>query len=760
MLLALAFLKQSPGIDFTINLNGTRMPISKSLYGAFFEEINHAGDGGLYAELLQNRGFERGKNGEPAPEWISSHGSAILDSENPLNSARPRSLRFSGTVINKGYWGISLVKGEHYRLEIWAKGSGSLSANLGSASSSIGPLSLKWQHFQNEITARETSKSAQLAIKTERGTAWIGFASLMPDKTLSTAPLRTDLASLVAEMKPSFVRFPGGCFVEGQDFDRAWNWKKTLGPNELRPGKDWRFWGYSSTDGLGLHEYLQWCEDMGSEALFVTNCGMTHGPMAPMASMGKYVNDAVDAIEYANGAADSPFGAMRANNGHPKPFNLRYVEIGNENGGPIYDEHYALMAKAIKAKFPDIQLVACVWGGVPKSYPLEIVDEHYYADPAFFWSQIHKYDTYDRSGPKVYVGEYAVTSGCGKGNLAAALGEAAFMTGMERNSDIVKMASYAPLFINNNHGQWNPNAIVFDSSQSYGTPSYWVQRLFAQNRPDQLVNVHDNYEPSAGVMRGAVSLQTWQTSAEFKDLSVVVKGKDHRANINTSDTWTAKSGNWTFGKTLAQTDVGESKIISANALTLPLKQPFTVSVMARKLSGREGFIIMLGGADGLQLQWNVGGWGNTKHAFQVSGGSPFEGGVSGQIETGRWYNVMVKFDGSRVQGYLDGQMIQEMPIPPSYSFAHVTGIDQARHEVVCKLVNGADVKMKVKLHFVGGKVNSDGSATVLTSRALLDENDFSHPLRISPSETKIHLGSDRSYWMPAHSLNILRFKMN
>ena len=212
------------------------------------------------------------------------------------------------------------------------------------------------------------------------------------------------------------------------------------------------------------------CEDISAEPLFVINCGMSHREVVPMEKMGEFVQDALDAIEYANGPTTSKWGAVRAKAGHPKPFNLRLLEIGNENGGPAYNERYRLIGQAVKDKYPEVNLIAGLWGGYPQTRLAEIIDEHYYSTPAFFFQNANKYDSYDRKGPKIYVGEYAVTQGCGNGNLIAALGEAAFMTGMERNSDVVAMASYAPLFANVNHRGWNPDLIYFDSSRVVASP--------------------------------------------------------------------------------------------------------------------------------------------------------------------------------------------------------------------------------------------------------------------------------------------------
>ena len=338
--------------------------------------------------------------------------------------------------------------------------------------------------------------------------------------------MRPDLAQTVANLRPSFVRFPGGCYVEGDKLANRFQWKTTLAPPLDRPGHE-NLWGYRSTDGLGYHEYLQWCEDMNAAPLFVVNVGMSHTDIVPLDKMGPYVQDALDAIEYARGDVTTPWGKRRAQNGHPAPFPLRLLEIGNENGGAAYEERFALFYDAIKRKYPDIQLIA----NTPvKSRIPDIIDEHYYDTAEFFARQAHRYDSYPRTGPKVYVGEYAVTQGAGKGNLEAALGEAAFITGMERNADVVTMASYAPLLVNDNDRKWNPDALVFNSAQMYGTPSYYVQQMFSLNRGDVTLKTDVQAAPpktpaALSLPSGMVGVGTWNTSAEFADINVFRNGE-------------------------------------------------------------------------------------------------------------------------------------------------------------------------------------------------------------------------------------------
>ena len=339
------------------------------------------------------------------------------------------------------------------------------------------------------------------------------------------------------------MRFPGGCWVEGETRERMYNWKKTIGNVDARTPL-WNIWGYNATHGLGYHEYLQLAEDLGATSLFDINCGMSHKETVPMDQMSQWVQDALDAIEYANGPTNTFWGARRAAAGHPAPYHLQYLEIGNENGGPAYAERWPLFVKAIRAKYPEIKFLANHWmGGYPKAPMPDIVDEHFYDTPEWFMRHATHFDKYDRKGPKIFVGEYAVTRNCGLGNLRGAQGEAAFMTGLKRNSDHVIMASYAPLLVNLNHRAWNPDLINFDSSRWYGLPSYYVQKLFAENRGDVSVPTTVEAPPTERELpRGMIGVGTWNTAAEFKNIKVTAPD----GSVLLADDSSQSSDRWKF----------------------------------------------------------------------------------------------------------------------------------------------------------------------------------------------------------------------
>ncbi len=758
----LFFAPQANPMALSIDVSKPGAPISPSHYGVFFEEINQAGDGGLYAELLRNRGLEKqdGPNGLPLG-W-SGTGVALDRADGP-NAAHSVSLRVEdgGSVVNDGFWGISLRKGDRYRLVVLSKGPGKITATLGHASTSLDASGAQWTRTERTFIADATDPKARLVFSAKGGPAWVGYASLFPEKTWKKRPngLRPDLASTVDAINPGFVRFPGGCYVEGGDrFSDAFAWQRSVGPVEERQGLGNSMWGYPNTFGLGLHEYLQWCEDMGAAPLYVVNCGIDHRQVAPMDEMGNWVDAALNAIEYANGPVTSKWGAARAKNGHPKPFGIKYVEIGNENGGGFhggnaaYEPRYRMLHDAIKAKYPDIVTIANT--SLP-SQPVELIDEHYYASPAFFWKNANRYDAYDRNGPKVYVGEYAVTEGCGTGNLAAALGEAAFMTGMERNSDVVRMSSYAPLFVNVNNRQWNPNAIVFDGTRSYGTPSYYVQRMFSTNRPSRNVAVacpvSMGEPPKPG---GGIGLMTWATKSEFKDIAITAGGKtlytsEGASLVDPRGDWSVKDG------VIAQSSLENNRTVQLKDAVAP-EGDYTLSLKARKLEGAEGFLIMFDMKDGRQLRLNVGGWSNRQTGFERDGSVTGER-VPFSVEANRWYDVRVERQGSTTRAYLDGKLVQTLTETGAPDLTAVAGVDNRTKELIVKVVNGSDSARKMSLDVVGARLKGKGTALTLTGASLNAENSFDAPDRVAPRQTTIS-GLD-SYTFQPRSITILRLAL-
>ena len=796
-----------PDARITVEADKLGANISPLLYGIFFEEINRAGDGGLYAEMLQNRSFEDA----PTPlGWtlIKSPGdeaSISLDTSRPLNASNRTCLKLTITktaglvdICNQGFKGapydrggrprgnaqsfqravggidrgIFVEKGKEYGFSMYVRGDdypGTVNVAIRKPDGTIlaqhplTSIAREWKKVESTLKPSATETNASLVIIARKpGTLYFDMISLMPADTFKGHATRKDLTQMLADMHPAFVRFPGGCYVEGERLSERFQWKKSIGDVAQRPGH-YNLWGYYSNDGLGYHEYLQLCEDIGAEPLFVINCGMAHRDHVPMDKMDAYVQDALDAIEYANGPAGSKWGSLRAKAGHPAPFHLKLMEIGNENGGPIYNERYALFYDAIKKKYPEIRLVVPLWQGMPRSRPIDLLDEHYYNSPEYFLAHTRQYDTYDRDKYKVYVGEYAVTSGCGRGNLIAAVAEAAFMTGMERNGDVVAMSSYAPLFVQPAWRTWNPNAIVFDSGRAYGTPSYWVQAMFGSNRADRAVGV--TVDAAAEESRhGMVGVGTWRTQAEFKDIRVTHDGKTLFASDFSGGMtgWKTASGQWQVRDgALRQTGNGEGvKALAGD----PKWTDYTFTLKARKISGNEGFLILFNNQNSEEKYWwNIGGWANSRHNLE-GGGLP-ESEVPGRIETGRWYDIKVEIKGAKVTCSLDGKVVHRVTrslVPWLASTAGWTAESWGRDELdSCKVVNGSGKPKDAQISLKGlPEVKPTARVISLTGGGPAEENDFANPRKIAVQEQTIEgIGREFRHTFPAYSVTILRVKV-
>lgn len=762
----------------TVQVDKPSHKISPTLYGIFYEEINCSGDGGIYPELVRNRSFEDSDKPDYWATWPkdSNNVTLAIDTENPSTKSEfnKKSLKveLSGSgskgVTNEGWWGMGVNKGEKYNLSLYAKGDlkGDLTITLQGAkgeilaSTKIG-VGSDWKQFKAELTPNATDAKATLVVSSESaGAIWLDFVTLIPAKTWKNHGLRPDLAEMLNGLKPAFVRFPGGCWVEGNTMAEAQRWKTTIGPIEDKRTQH-NIWGYEATNGLGFHEYLVLCEDLGSEPLFVINCGMSHGGVIAMDKMDEFVQDALDAIEYANGPIDSKWGAVRAKAGHPKPFDLKYMEIGNENGGSAYNERWPLFVKAIKAKYPDMHLIANVWGGVPEKNSPEIIDEHYYSNPEFFINNANKYDTYDRKGPKIYVGEYAVTQGTGQGSLRGAVGEAAFMCGMERNSDIVTMSSYAPLFVNINHRAWNPNLIDFDSSRVYGIPSYYVQQMFSQNKGDVVLPVTiERTTTLSEPTHGAIGLSTWVTEAEFKDV-LVTKGDKvlYKSDFSKeAKDWQTINGDWkVVDGALRQTALIENARATFGDTNW---KEYTFSCKARKIKGEEGFLLVFYAQDkNICAWWNVGGWRNTQNAIEWNR-SPIGKRISGNVEAGRWYDVKVDLGKDKIRCYLDGKLIQEEAFPSISPLHSTASRDEKTGDIIVKVVNAGWSPQATDVTLAGAKnLGSKAEVIVLTSANGMDENSIEQTEKIKPKTSTIDVkGTQFKYDFPANSVTVMRFK--
>ncbi|MDE2206741.1 MAG: alpha-N-arabinofuranosidase, partial [Armatimonadetes bacterium] len=572
--------------------------------------------------------------------------------------------------------------------------------------------------------------------------------------------LRADLAAKLASVHPAFIRFPGGCYVEGDKLQDAFQWKKSLGNPALRPGH-WDLWGYHSTDGLGFFEYLQMCEDLHAQPLFGFNCGMSHTANVPLDQLQPWIQSALDAIEFANGAVTTKFGALRARYGHPRPFNLRLVEVGNEESGPAYNARYAMFYDALKAHYPYLRLIA-TWPVT--SRPMDYLDEHYYASPQWFFQNAARYDSYKRSGPRIFVGEYAVTQDCGHGNLRAAVAEAAFMTGLERNSDIVRMASYAPLFVNVHDRFWNPDAIQFNDAHSWGTPSYYVQQMFGRNRPTVMLPLKLRQPaPAPAAASGGIGLGTWNTQAVFRNVRVTAPDGARLLNgpltVGSGGGFAPQSGAWSNGDDgLEQTAPGDNHFGTAGD---PSWTNYTLTLDARKLGGSEGFLVMFHVKDARNWTWwNIGGWANTQDGIEksVDGGKSLVGGyVPDHVETGRWYRIRIQVAGATIRCWLDGRLVESVTDAPPPSLFASAGIDSTHRRLIITVVNSASANEVADVQIPAlGRRSLIAEQQVLTAASPDAENTASDPAAVAPRlRAPVRLRAAFAHTFPAWSVTVL-----
>lgn len=521
--------------------------IQPTMYGLFFEDINYAADGGLYAELVKNRSFEFPQH---FMGW-KTFGKVSLKDDGPFER-NPHYVRLAYAghqhkqtgLDNEGFFGIGIKKGAEYRFSVWARvaegetpakirvelaDTKSMGEQQAFATADVTVDSREWKKYQVILKPEVTNPKAILRIfLASRQTVDLEHISLFPVDTWQGHEngLRKDLAQALADIKPGVFRFPGGCIVEGTDIASRYDWKKSVGMVENRPLNEnrWQytfphrfFPDYYQSYGLGFYEFFQLSEEIGAEPLPVLSCGLAcqfQNPNmdahVPLCDLDSYIQDALDLIEFANGAVDTPWGKVRADMGHPAPFNLKFIGIGNEQWGKEYPEHLEPFVKAIRKKYPDIKIVGSsgpnsegeqfdyLWPEM-KRLKADLVDEHFYRPEAWFLSQGARYDNYDRKGPKVFAGEYAC-HGKGKkwNHFHASLLEAAFMTGLERNADVVHMATYAPLFAHVEGWQWRPDMIWFDNLNSVRTVSYYVQQLFATHKGTNVLSLTMNKKPVTG----------------------------------------------------------------------------------------------------------------------------------------------------------------------------------------------------------------------------------------------------------------------
>ncbi len=844
--------------------------ISDLLFGIFFEDINFAADGGLYAEMVMNRSFEflDYAAGDAFHGWSTLNGAnaevKLNDKANALNENNTNYLVLTNNadspagIANRGFLdGISIEANKNYKFSVYAKSlggySGKIYVQLRSGedvvgSGEISAITADWGKYSLTLSCSKTDfENATICVLTDKGSVALDMVSLFPEDTYKGREngMRKDLGIMLEELEPKFLRFPGGCITEGNDKETAYNWKDSIatGSNGLPLEFDGKYGDVAArkqginlwtnlgiTDdpnpsfmsyGLGFYEYFQLAEDIGAIGVPVIQCGLYcqmrgKGPVDMNSDEFKqYVQDMHDLVEFCRGDADSTWGKVRASLGHPEPFELKYICIGNENEGQVYFDRYQVFldsfneAKALKPELYDgIELIYSSGASdgthseqYIKSYQYAkeqlgdsdiaedfagATDQHYYNDPQWFLRNADYYDkeNYRRSvdemtdtpyggGIQVFLGEYAARSN----TLRAALAEAAYMTGLERNGDIVRMAAYAPLFGNLTATHWSPDLIWFNNHQVTGSISYYVQKLFSVNTGTKLLSsTLDGAEVAQTPLSGRVGVGTWYTSAEFDNVKVVSNENSKKLG---SDKFSINTFWWNWeNATDGDFEVKDGKLVQTNTWMPYIDtgmvayygdenwENYTYTVDAKKLAGDEGFIIPFAVKDTKNCYfWNIGGWGNTVSALQQIENGIKTGKIMGTdkpftVEDGKTYQLKVVVNGTKVQCYIDGVLYVDYDFASSAEAEayQVVSTDE-NGDVIIKIVNVTETSRVFAVDTNGASVKSKATVNQVAGDSLANDNILGAKEDCIMEEFTVEGFSDKfNYTVPAYSVTCIRLE--
>jgi alpha-L-arabinofuranosidase len=804
-LLTSASLRAARQADIHVYVDQPTVQLSPRLYGLFYEDINYAADGGLYAELLQNRSFEYyaldrrealsdRTSGQlhPLYAWTKVErggGKCDIRIERtvPLNRNNQNYVAVyidqPGTGVgiqNLGYEGIPVDKDECYDVSLYAACLGgkrndplviALESENGEVygSTTIPSLSDDWKRYQAVIRVNQSDDQARLTVTTTRkGKLYLDVVSLFPRKTFRGRKngLRPDLAQTLADLKPTFFRFPGGCIAHGCSLQNAYRWKDSVGDvAQRRP--NWNRWGYHQTYGLGYYEYFLLCEDIGATPLPVLPVGVSCGfnkpyQCVPMDDLQEWIDDALDLIEFANGSARSQWGKVRAGMGHVEPFGLEYICLGNEeHDTPACRERVPYFVKAIRQAYPEIKIIGTsgLGPGIPlygqmKALKVYSSDEHYYNSPEWYIQNQNRFDHFDRNGPKIFVGEYASRAN----TLFNAVAEAAYLTGIERNGDMVDMACYAPLLAHVHHTQWTAaNLIWFDKRAVVKTPNYYVQQLFSCNKGDVYLQnkvVERTAVKQRPTIKGAIGIGSWNTTIALD--SAMVNGSSLAVND-----WRVRRGDFRVQADLyQQLDVTQTPALSVSTVSFQ-DNVVTYRARAKKTGGSEGFLVVFGYQDSDNYYWwNVGGWSNTQHGIErlKNGHKSLLIQKGGRIQSDTWYDLKVELHPDHcIRCYLDNQLVfDHREHDEEFGISVSATRDNNTNELMLKLVNPAEhgVEAAVKLEGVSG-VSLSAQVTVLSGDKHA-KNTIEDLNRIVPVTRVLKVNKEFTYRIPAMSVQVIR----
>jgi alpha-L-arabinofuranosidase len=773
------------------------------LFGIFFEDLNHAVDGGLYAELVQNRSFEfdpidRAEyHALTAWEKIERGGGKAeitVEDSHPLN---PRNLHYAAInivsegdgvgIMNLGFnSGIPVKQGEAYLFSVYARRDANFDEpvvvtiegtdGVVHGEAAIVVETSEWTKYEATITANATDSSSRLVIVTKgKGKLFLDMVSLFPKRTFRNRinGMREDIAVMIADLKPKFMRFPGGCLVHDgslnpEDRNSMYRWKNTLGDIEQRPARR-NSWGYNQTLGLGYYEYFLFCEDIGAKPIPILPGGVDphHDRAVPIEELSPWVQDALDLIEFTNGDPSTEWGAIRTELGHPEPFGLEYIGIGNEEVREPFFERYPYFHRAIKERYPHIKVINSAgpfaaggeyergWQSA-RDNKSDLVDEHYYQSPEWFLAHYHRYDHFKADDPKVFLGEYASIGN----TYYNALAEAAFMTGLEKNAHAVSLACYAPMLCNIDYVNWKPDLIWFNNHEVYGSANYYVQKLFMHHQGDQLLKIEaaefeKTQESTMKPINGAFELGTDLCSIQFWDIQLV-----------NNDTGETKDLNRTSAELL---DTTEDRLKGTAIQTLELGETkwenYTLSLKAKKISGNKGFNIKFGKCDDKnQLNWEIGGWANADSNLcsSVDGRTSVLTQQTFSLQTGIEHEFTLEVSGRQIRTWIDNVLFNDTedklpviePLYYSASCEHSTG------DVIVKVVNVQENSVSAKITLADLiKTSLTVEVYEMSGHAPDDENSFESPEQVLPKQKEFSTeGCSFHYDFPKHSITIFRVK--
>lgn len=826
--------------------------ISSSLYGLFLEDINYAADGGLYAEMVKNRSFEFGKMATASEKhgWRiegnldftvkdGSEDESYLNPNNPHYTILSNQTEELSGIRNSGFLdGMAVKKGADYLFSAYFRSEdykGPVTLRLTDSKGQvygeavIPDISSSWYKYEASITAAETvTKDLGLTLLIGKGTIQADMVSLFPKDTYNGREngLRKDLVEALKELSPKFLRFPGGCVVEGKTLKSAYSWKDSIGGGmaftvngkatygdvAARP-LGINLWGnenaassdpYYMTYGLGFYEYFLLCEDIGAMPVPILNAGLscliqgTRSVGTPADSVepgteefAAYVQDALDLVEFCKGDKDTKWGAVRIAMGHEKPFDLAYIGIGNEQWGGVYYSRYEAFLKAFQeaaasnpSLYANIKLIVAngpvaadtyAWNKI-KLYGSDyagLVDEHYYMTPSWFLLNTDRYDSYDRNSTPVFLGEYAAKSNTAE----AALAEAAFMTGLERNGDIVKLASYAPLFGNTTASQWSPDLIWFNNHSSWGSVNYYVQKLFGCNAGTKVVksDLTGTENKQKVNLSGKIGVGTWMTKAEFKDIQVtdsdtgnILYSSDFTSG--SMEDWIKAAGLWSVQDGfLLQANTGSpvNNITGDVVYTGDTNwQNYTLTLNAVKKSGSEGFIIPFAVQDKDNFfHWNIGGWNNTVSCLEQTVGGTKSGQIAGtvknfKVQTGTEYRIKIIVKENTIKCYLNDILMINYTIPATNALYQVCSLDD--NDLIIKLVNVTDSPRKILIIIPEEQKTSGTEAklSLLKASAPGDMNTEEDPDKVTITESTLTWTDNFIYEAPSYSVSVIRIPLD